>query len=62
MFAARSKDRDSQHAQGTSITQRLARAAAIHPWRVVAAWGLILAVSVVTSEPCSGRRSPLMPT
>ena len=49
MFATRSKDRDGQlvHASGTSITQRLARAAAVHPWRVVVAWGLILLASVV---------------
>ena len=49
MFARRSKDRDEKlaHAGDTSFTQRLARAAAIHPWRVVAAWGLILAASVV---------------
>jgi len=49
MFATRSKDRDGQlaHTLGTSITQRLARVAAVHPWRVVAAWGLILAASIV---------------
>ncbi len=49
MFAPRSKDRDGKlaPASGTSFTQRLARAAAIHPWRVVAAWGLILAASIV---------------
>jgi RND superfamily putative drug exporter len=35
-------------ATGTSITRRLARTAALHPWRVVAAWGLVLAVSLVT--------------
>ena len=32
---------------GTSVTQRLARSAALHPWRIVAAWGLILVASVV---------------
>ena len=49
MFTTRSKDGDDQlvHASGTSITQRLARTAAVHPWRVVVAWGLILAASVV---------------
>ena len=49
MFATRSKDRDEQlaHASGTSITQRLARVSAVHPWRVLVAWGLILAASVV---------------
>ncbi|CUR57924.1 MMPL domain protein [metagenome] len=35
------------HASGTSITQLLARVAALHPWRVVTVWGLILAASVV---------------
>ena len=30
-----------------SLTQRLARTAAVHPWRVVTAWALILAASVV---------------
>ena len=35
------------HASGTSITQRLARSAAVHPWRVVVAWGLILLASMV---------------
>jgi putative drug exporter of the RND superfamily len=31
----------------TSFTQSLARVSAHHPWRVLAAWGLILAASVV---------------
>ncbi len=30
-----------------SVTGRLARASANHPWRVVAAWGLVLAASVL---------------
>ena len=49
MFSTRPKKRDTQRVprSGTSITRRLARAAAIHPWRVVAAWGLILAASIV---------------
>ena len=49
MFAKPPNNSDSrpEHASGTSITQRLARSAAVHPWRVVAAWGLILLVSVV---------------
>ena len=48
MFATRSKDGHAQrvHASGTSITQRLARAAAVHPWRVVVAWGLVLIASM----------------
>ena len=29
-----------------SLTQYLARVSAVHPWRVLAAWGLILAASV----------------
>ena len=32
----------------TSLTQRLSRVSAIHPWRILTAWGLILAASVVT--------------
>ncbi len=32
--------------RGASITEKLARASAAHPWRVVAAWGLALIVSV----------------
>ena len=32
---------------GSSITERLARASAVHPWRVVGAWGLILVASVL---------------
>ena len=49
MSATRSNDRDERlaHASGTSITQHLARVSAVHPWRVLAAWGLILAASVV---------------
>ena len=49
MFATRSKDHDERlaHASGTSITQYLARVSAVHPWRVLTAWGLILAASVV---------------
>ena len=31
----------------TSLTQRLSRVSAIHPWRILTAWGLILAASVV---------------
>src|ERR1700754_2466753 len=30
----------------TSLTQRLARTSAMHPWRIVAAWGLVLVASV----------------
>jgi RND superfamily putative drug exporter len=49
MFSTRSKDRHGRQVQarGTSFTQRLAHAAAVHPWRVVVAWGLILAASIV---------------
>ena len=36
-----------EYGGGTSFTGRLARAAAVHPWRVVAAWGLILLASMV---------------
>jgi RND superfamily putative drug exporter len=49
MNTTRLKDRavPSKPSEATSITQRLARTAALHPWRVVAAWGLILVVSLV---------------
>jgi RND superfamily putative drug exporter len=49
MFSTRPKERDAELVarSGTSSTQRLARAAAVHPWRVVAAWGLILVASIV---------------
>ena len=49
MSATRSNDRDDRpaHASATSITQRLACVSAVHPWRVLAAWGMILAASVV---------------
>ena len=49
MLATRSKIGAGQlvHASGSSITQRLARAAAFHPWRVVVAWGLVLIASMV---------------
>ena len=49
MPATRSKIGAGQlvHASGSSITQRLARAAAVHPWRVVVAWGLVLIASMV---------------
>src|ERR1700752_5526847 len=49
MSATRSNVRDGQlaHASRTSITQYLAGVSAVHPWRVVAPWGLILAASVV---------------
>lgn len=49
MSATRVQNRVGQavHGQGTSITQRLSRAAALHPWRVVVAWGLVLTASVV---------------
>jgi RND superfamily putative drug exporter len=48
MSATGSKDRKGTlaHTSGTSSTQKLARLAALHPWRVVAAWGLILVASV----------------
>src|SRR4051794_35899215 len=49
MSATPSTDRDGQlaHASGKSITQTLAEVSAVHPWRVLTAWGLILAASVV---------------
>jgi RND superfamily putative drug exporter len=49
MYATRSKDRDGRvaHAGSRSITQKLGRTAALHPWRVVVAWGLVVAASVV---------------
>ena len=49
MFSTRRTDRGAQAAprSATSSTQKLARVAAMHPWRVVAAWGLILVASVL---------------
>ena len=49
MFATRSKDRDgpAAHAPSSSLSQRLARTAASHPWRIVTAWGAVLVASVV---------------
>ncbi|PKH40889.1 putative drug exporter of the RND superfamily [Nocardioides alpinus] len=49
MSAAPVKEGDRQVARrtGTSTTQRLARSAALHPWRTVVAWGLVLVASVV---------------
>jgi RND superfamily putative drug exporter len=49
MFATRSQRREGMlaPARGTSVTQRLARLAALHPWRVVVAWSLILVASVL---------------
>ena len=49
MSTTRPNDRDERLAptNRTSITQYLARVSAVHPWRVVTAWGLILAASVV---------------
>jgi RND superfamily putative drug exporter len=48
MPASRVKEQHGQTApaQPTSMTQGLARSAALHPWRIVAAWGLILVASV----------------
>ena len=34
-------------APSTSFTQYLARVSALHPWRILTVWGLILAASVV---------------
>ena len=49
MSATRSNNRDERlaHASRTSITQTLARVSAVHPWRVLSAWGLVLAASIV---------------
>ena len=49
MHATRSQDSGHPpvHPRASSVPQRLARSAAVHPWRVVAVWGLILAASVV---------------
>jgi RND superfamily putative drug exporter len=49
MLSTRPKEQHSPFVprSGTSITRRLARGAALHPWRVVAAWGLILVASIV---------------
>ena len=49
MYRTRSTNgNDQRMPPGTmSALQRLARSAAVHPWRVVAVWGLVLAASVV---------------
>ena len=49
MSATRSEVHDEQlaHPSRTSITQTLARFSAVHPWRVLTTWGLVLAASVV---------------
>jgi putative drug exporter of the RND superfamily len=44
--STRSRSRLSRP-RAESVTQRLARTAALRPWRVLAAWGLILVASVV---------------
>src|SRR3954447_4448208 len=36
-----------EYARRASLTQYLARVSALHPWRILAAWGLILAAWVV---------------
>jgi RND superfamily putative drug exporter len=48
MSATRHLDRDEHlvRASRTSITQFLARFSAVHPWRVVGVWALVLAASV----------------
>jgi RND superfamily putative drug exporter len=40
-------DRPRTRPVRTSFTQRLAHGSALHPWRVVVAWGLVLVASVV---------------
>jgi RND superfamily putative drug exporter len=47
MYRGRSLGGSGPRPRATSGPQRLARAAAVHPWRVVAAWALVLAASVV---------------
>ncbi len=37
----------TKHTAAMSVTQRLARVSALHPWRVLAVWALVLVVSVV---------------
>jgi putative drug exporter of the RND superfamily len=46
MTRAREQNGQTMHRNRTSITERLTRAAAVRPWRVVAAWGLILLASI----------------
>ncbi|MCW2854376.1 MAG: hypothetical protein JWM84_4040 [Nocardioides sp.] len=49
MFSTRPQEQHAPLAprNGTSITQRLAGAGALHPWRILAAWGLVLIASIV---------------
>jgi RND superfamily putative drug exporter len=48
VHTSRSKDSDRPRTSqpGTSVAQRLAHFAAVHPWRVVAAWATILVASI----------------
>jgi putative drug exporter of the RND superfamily len=48
MLQQRSTAIDAHSTSSTSLTQRLARVSALHPWRILTVWGLILAASVVT--------------
>ena len=45
-----------------SLTQRLARFSALHPWRVLIAWGMVLLASFVAIGTLLGRPSARMPT
>jgi putative drug exporter of the RND superfamily len=49
MFATRSRHHDVRLTQAsrTSLPQHLARVSAVHPWRILTIWGLILAASVL---------------
>src|SRR5215207_5977268 len=49
MTRAPVQDRGGHVAPATkaSVTQRMARSAAMHPWRIVTAWGLVVVSSVV---------------
>jgi hypothetical protein len=60
MFATRSKDGDGPlaHAPSRSITERLARTAAVHPCRVVAALGSQRELTLMTfAKPLDDERT-----
>lgn len=53
--------RPARARKGMSITQRMAHGAALHPWRVVTGWDLVLSPRTCSSAPFSDLRSAPMP-
>jgi RND superfamily putative drug exporter len=48
-MSQRQRTNTDAHSKSSSITQRLARVSALHPWRILYVWGLVLAVSVLAA-------------